>query len=113
MAVAASVLANFDRENAGQCGSCFSGGDRRDGRGDTRAARQDGDHRGRGLDRWSVVLRGRGACATLDAATKHRRQSAGEIPRRTSPGIWRATAELWHNRFTAERPFEVVWVEAG
>ena len=69
VAVAASVLAYFDRENAGQCGSCFNGtaamaavaGALRDGVAtDEDLAR---------LRRWSVVLRGRGACATLDAAT--------------------------------------------
>ena len=69
VAVAASVLAYFDRENAGQCGSCFNGtaamaavaGALRDGV----ATAEDLDR----LRRWSVVLRGRGACATLDAAT--------------------------------------------
>ena len=69
VAVAASVLAYFDRENAGQCGSCFNG---------TAAmaavaeALRDGvatDEDLARLRRWSVVLRGRGACATLDAAT--------------------------------------------
>ncbi|PXW27927.1 UNVERIFIED_CONTAM: NADH:ubiquinone oxidoreductase subunit F (NADH-binding) [Williamsia faeni] len=69
VAVAASVMRYFDRENAGQCGSCFNG---------TAAmaavldALRDGiagaDDLAR-LERWSVVLRGRGACATLDAAT--------------------------------------------
>ncbi|MDT5020670.1 MAG: hypothetical protein QOI33_1194, partial [Mycobacterium sp.] len=63
LAVAASVLAYFDRENAGQCGSCFNGtaamaavaGALRDGVAtDEDVAR---------LRRWSVVLRGRGACA--------------------------------------------------
>ncbi|HEY9265229.1 MAG TPA: NADH-ubiquinone oxidoreductase-F iron-sulfur binding region domain-containing protein, partial [Mycobacterium sp.] len=69
VAIAASVMAYFDRENADQCGSCFNGtaamsavtSALRDG-----AATQDDLTR---LERWSVVLRGRGACATLDAAT--------------------------------------------
>ena len=69
LAVAASVLAYFDRENAGQCGSCFNGTAAmaavaralRDG-----VATEEDLAR---LRRWSVVLRGRGACATLDAAT--------------------------------------------
>jgi NADH:ubiquinone oxidoreductase subunit F (NADH-binding) len=68
VAVAASVLAYFDRENAGQCGSCFNGtaamaaaaGALRDGL----ATAEDVGR----LQRWSVVLRGRGACATLDGA---------------------------------------------
>lgn len=65
---AAAVMAYFDRENAGQCGSCFNGtaamsavlGALADGvaeRGDVQR-----------LDRWSRTLRGRGACATLDGA---------------------------------------------
>ena len=68
VAVAASVMAYFDRENAGQCGSCFNGTAAmaaaralRDG-----VASEEDLAR---LERWSVVLRGRGACATLDAAT--------------------------------------------
>jgi NADH:ubiquinone oxidoreductase subunit F (NADH-binding) len=69
VAVAAAVLRYFDRENAGQCGSCFNGTAAmaavaealRDG-----AATDDDLSR---LRRWSVVLRGRGACGTLDAAT--------------------------------------------
>lgn len=68
VAVAASVLDYFDRENAGQCGSCFNGtaamaavtGALRDGS----ATAEDLAR----LQRWSVVLRGRGACATLDGA---------------------------------------------
>ena len=69
VAVAASVMSYFDRENAGQCGSCFNGTA-------AMAAVTGGAARRRGhrrdlarLERWSVVLRGRGACATLDAAT--------------------------------------------
>ncbi|HEY9313225.1 NADH-ubiquinone oxidoreductase-F iron-sulfur binding region domain-containing protein [Williamsia sp.] len=69
VAVGASVMSYFDRENAGQCGSCFNGtaamaavlNGLRDGIADA-------DDLAR-LERWSVVLRGRGACATLDAAT--------------------------------------------
>ena len=69
VAVAASVMSYFDRENAGQCGSCFNGTAAmsavldalRDG-----VATEDDVAR---LRRWSVVLRGRGGCATLDAAT--------------------------------------------
>lgn len=69
VAVAASVMAYYARENAGQCGSCFNGTAAmsavtealRDG-----VATQDDLAR---LERWSVVLRGRGACGTLDGAT--------------------------------------------
>lgn len=68
VAVAASVLNYFDRENAGQCGSCFNGTA-------AMAAATTALAEGRAtpddlqrLRRWSAVLRGRGACGTLDAA---------------------------------------------
>ncbi len=69
LAVAASVMAYFDRENAGQCGSCFNGTAAMSA---VTAALRDGVATSEDLtrlERWSVVLRGRGACATLDAAT--------------------------------------------
>ena len=69
LAVAASVLAYFDRENAGQCGSCFNGTAAMSA---VAEALRDGVATNEDLarlERWSVVLRGRGACATLDAAT--------------------------------------------
>ncbi|WP_046315823.1 NADH-ubiquinone oxidoreductase-F iron-sulfur binding region domain-containing protein [Mycobacterium sp. UM_Kg1] len=68
VAVAASVLAYYGRENAGQCGSCFNG---------TAAmaavaeALRDGvatDADVERLRRWAGTLPGRGACATLDGA---------------------------------------------
>lgn len=68
IAVGAAVLAYYDRENADQCGSCFNG---TAAMAAAAAALRDGtadaDDLAR-LQRWSVVLRGRGACATLDAA---------------------------------------------
>lgn len=69
VAVAASVLAYFDRENADQCGSCFNGTAAMSA---VTTALRDGAATSEDLtrlERWSVVLRGRGACATLDAAT--------------------------------------------
>ncbi|BDX31120.1 NADH dehydrogenase [Mycobacterium antarcticum] len=69
VAVAALVMAYFDRENAGQCGSCFNGTAAMSAV--TRALCQGvatAEDVTR-LERWSVQLRGRGACATLDAAT--------------------------------------------
>ena len=59
----------FDRENAGQCGSCFNGTAAMSA---VTSALRDGvasEEDLARLQRWSVVLRGRGACATLDAAT--------------------------------------------
>ncbi|MEU1521664.1 NADH-ubiquinone oxidoreductase-F iron-sulfur binding region domain-containing protein [Nocardia rhamnosiphila] len=68
VAVAAGVLNYFDRENAGQCGSCFNGTAAMAAAAialaEGRAAVED-LHR---LRRWATVLRGRGACGTLDAA---------------------------------------------
>ncbi|MDY6998050.1 MAG: NADH-ubiquinone oxidoreductase-F iron-sulfur binding region domain-containing protein [Actinomycetota bacterium] len=105
VAVAASVLAYFDRENAGQCGSCFNGTAAmaavavalRDGL----ATSEDVDR----LERWSVVLRGRGACATLDAATNIAASLLAQFPddvARHLAGDSTGTPE-----FTAQRPFEV------
>lgn len=67
--VAADVMAYFDRENSHQCGSCFRG---------TAAMRKILEDLGDGtasdedlakVAKWSVSLRGRGACGTLDGAT--------------------------------------------
>lgn len=104
LAVAAAVLAYFDRENAGQCGSCFNGtaamaaatGALRDGTADAEDLAR--------LRRWSVVLRGRGACATLDAACNIAASLlamfgddiAGRLAATTGPSTYRAL-----------RPFEV------
>ncbi|MGV9862299.1 NADH-ubiquinone oxidoreductase-F iron-sulfur binding region domain-containing protein [Rhodococcus koreensis] len=69
VAVSTAVLDFFDRENAGQCGSCFNGTAamaaalRAVSRGQ---ADTDDLERLRG---WSQSLRGRGACGTLDGAT--------------------------------------------
>ena len=69
VAVAAATMAYFARENAGQCGSCFNGTAAMSGvlgaLRDHKAT--DGDFQR--LADWSVKLRGRGACGTLDGAT--------------------------------------------
>ena len=68
VAVAASVMAYFARENAGQCGSCFNGTAAMSAVLDAlRDGGATGDDLAR-LRRWSMVLRGRGACGTLDGA---------------------------------------------
>lgn len=100
VAVAADVMGYFSQENAGQCGSCFNGTAAmsaalnaiRGGFGDhTDVAR---------LERWSRVLRGRGACATLDGATnlaasllREFRESVDEHARGTSCTACTAPAE--------------------
>ncbi|MDH6245307.1 NADH-ubiquinone oxidoreductase-F iron-sulfur binding region domain-containing protein [Mycobacterium sp. OTB74] len=107
VAVAAAVLAYFDAENAGQCGSCFNGTAAmaaaalalRDGTADA-------DDLAR-LERWSVVLRGRGACATLDAATNIAASLLAKFPDQVQLHLAGNCSECTAGVFTADRPFEV------
>jgi NADH:ubiquinone oxidoreductase subunit F (NADH-binding) len=107
VAVAASVLAYFDRENAGQCGSCFNGtaamaavaGALRD----SVATDEDLSR----LRRWSVVLRGRGACATLDAATNIAASLLDQFPQQVQRHLDNACPTCQSGAFRAERPYEV------
>ena len=106
VAVAASVLDYFDRENAGQCGSCFNGtaamaavaGALRDGV----ATTEDVDR----LRRWSVVLRGRGACATLDAATNIAASLLDQFPNEVAQHLDGACQNCSGGPFRAVRPYE-------
>jgi len=106
VAVAASVLAYFDRENAGQCGSCFNGtaamaaaaGALRDGA----ATSEDLDR----LRRWSVVLRGRGACATLDAATTVAASLLDQFPQAVARHLENTCGTCRAHAFRAQRPYE-------
>jgi NADH:ubiquinone oxidoreductase subunit F (NADH-binding) len=106
VAVAASVLAYFDRENAGQCGSCFNGtaamaavaGALRDGV----ATSEDLDR----LRRWSVTLRGRGACATLDAATNVAGTLLDQFPQAVAQHLDNTCEACRAQAFRAERPYE-------
>ena len=106
VAVAASVLAYFDRENAGQCGSCFNGtaamaavaGALRDGA----ATSEDLDR----LRRWSVVLRGRGACATLDAATNVAASLLDQFPDDVAQHLDSGCPGCRHGAFRADRPYQ-------
>lgn len=107
VAVAASVLEYFDRENADQCGSCFNGtaamaavaAALRDGAaGDEDLAR---------LKRWSVMLRGRGACATLDAACNIAASLLAMFPDDVARLLEADRHERAENTFGAHRPFEV------
>jgi NADH:ubiquinone oxidoreductase subunit F (NADH-binding) len=109
VAVAAAVLSYFDRENAGQCGSCFNGtaamaaaaGALRDGT----ATSEDVER----LQRWSVVLRNRGACATLDAACN----IAASLLAKFDDGVARhldsSCNDCGTDVYAADRPFEVKW----
>jgi NADH:ubiquinone oxidoreductase subunit F (NADH-binding) len=110
VAVAASVLAYFDRENAGQCGSCFNGtaamaavaGALRDGV----ATTEDVDR----LRRWSVVLRGRGACATLDAACNVAASLLDQFPREVAHHLEDGCQDCRDQPFRADRPYEAAAV---
>ena len=107
VAVAASVMAYFDRENAGQCGSCFNGtaamsavtSALRDG-----VATQEDLTR---LERWSVVLRGRGACATLDAACNMAASLFVQFPQAVTRHLDNDCEACRVNAFEALRPYEV------
>jgi NADH:ubiquinone oxidoreductase subunit F (NADH-binding) len=107
VAVAASVQSYFDHENAGQCGSCFNGtaamaavaGALRDGV----ATPED---LGR-LERWSVVLRGRGACATLDAATNVAASLLRAFPQDVARHLAGACESCRSDAYSAARPYEV------
>ena len=107
VAVAASVMAYYDRENAGQCGSCFNGtaamsavtGALRDGVAtDEDLAR---------LERWSVVLRGRGACATLDGATNLATSLLAQFPQMVASHLENGCTTCHSGAFSALRPYEV------
>lgn len=107
VAVAASVLAYFDRENAGQCGSCFNGtaamaavaGALRDGV----AGAEDVER----LQRWSVVLRGRGACGTLDGAANIAASLLSQFGDYVQRHLDGTCAACGSEPFTAQRPYEV------
>ncbi|SPM34602.1 NADH:ubiquinone oxidoreductase, NADH-binding 51 kD subunit (chain F), partial [Mycobacterium rhizamassiliense] len=106
VAVAASVLAYFDRENAGQCGSCFNGtaamaaaaGALRDGAATTEDVER--------LRRWSVLLRGRGACATLDAATNVAATLLDQFPDDVAAHLGGTCQGCSPAAFRADRPYE-------
>lgn len=106
VAVAASVLAYFDRENAGQCGSCFNGtaamaavaGALRDGVATTEDVER--------LRRWSVLLRGRGGCATLDAATNVAASLLGQFPGEVATHLDGACPDCARGAFRADRPYQ-------
>lgn len=107
VAVAASVLTYFDRENAGQCGSCFNGTAAMAAVGEAlRDGVADADDLAR-LERWSVVLRGRGACATLDAATNAAATLLRGFPTEVARHLDNNCGTCADRPYRAERPFEV------
>ena len=107
VAVAASVMAYFARENAGQCGSCFNGtaamSAALDALRDGVAAQADLER----LQRWSQTLRGRGACATLDGAANLARTLMREFPAQVARHLRRGCDRCAVAPYRAERPFAV------
>jgi NADH:ubiquinone oxidoreductase subunit F (NADH-binding) len=107
VAVAASVMAYYDRENAGQCGSCFNGTAAMSA---VTEALRDGlatpDDLAR-LERWSVVLRGRGACATLDGATNVAASLLVQFPQVVASHMENGCTTCYSGSFSAVRPYEV------
>jgi NADH:ubiquinone oxidoreductase subunit F (NADH-binding) len=107
VAVAASVMNYFYRENAGQCGSCFNGTAAmaavtealRDG-----VANSDDVAR---LERWSVVLRGRGACAHLDGAANVAASLLVQFPQVVERHLENNCEACRSGAFLAHRPYEV------
>jgi NADH:ubiquinone oxidoreductase subunit F (NADH-binding) len=112
VAVAASVMAYFDRENAGQCGSCFNGTAAMSA---VTAALRDGvatDQDLTRLQRWSVVLRGRGACATLDGAANIAASLLVHFPQVVDRHLDNACNACRVEAFSALRPYEAQPVTA-
>ncbi|WP_193047036.1 NADH-ubiquinone oxidoreductase-F iron-sulfur binding region domain-containing protein [Mycolicibacterium baixiangningiae] len=107
VAVAASVLAYFDRENAGQCGSCFNGTAAMSA---VATALREGvatDEDLARLERWSVVLRGRGACATLDAAANVAASLLTAFPQVVARHLQGSCDSCAVDVFDVRRPYEV------
>jgi NADH:ubiquinone oxidoreductase subunit F (NADH-binding) len=107
VAVAASVMAYFDRENAGQCGSCFNGTAAMSA---VTSALRDGKATADDLvrlERWSVVLRGRGACATLDAAANVAATLLQQFPQVVGRHVDGECDACRAEVYSAMRPYEV------
>lgn len=112
VAVAASVLAYFGRENAGQCGSCFNGTVAmaavaealRDG-----VATAEDVQR---LQRWAGALPGRGACGTLDGATNVAASLLTRFPELVASHLDGSCDACRGGAFRAMRPYAVEEVTA-
>lgn len=107
VAVAASVMAYFDRENAGQCGSCFNGTAAMSAVTDALRAGQATSEDLTRLERWTVVLRGRGACATLDAATNVAASLLSAFPQVVDRHLKNDCPSCRTAAFTSLRPYEI------
>ena len=58
------------------------------------------------LRRWSVVLRGRGACATLDAATNVAATLLDQFPDEVTPHLDGSCGSCSRGVFRADRPYQ-------
>ncbi|MBF6352351.1 MULTISPECIES: NADH-ubiquinone oxidoreductase-F iron-sulfur binding region domain-containing protein [Nocardia] len=107
VAVAAAVLNYFDRENAGQCGSCFNGtaamAAATTALAQGRAAADDLDR----LRRWSTVLRGRGACGALDAACNTAASLLDRFPQEVATHLGNSCADCAITPATDRAPYRV------
>ena len=100
-------MAYYDRENAGQCGACFNGTAAMSA---VTEALRDGlatDEDLARLERWSVVLRGRGACATLDGATNVAASLLIQFPQVVARHLENGCKARRSGAFGALRPYEV------
>ncbi|MEU5762125.1 NADH-ubiquinone oxidoreductase-F iron-sulfur binding region domain-containing protein [Nocardia sp. NPDC047648] len=107
VAVAAAVLSYFDRENAGQCGSCFNG---TAAMAAAATALRDGQATAADIERlrrWSVVLRGRGACGTLDGAANAAATLLARFGAEVSAHLDGRCPLCARGVRVAERPFDV------
>jgi NADH:ubiquinone oxidoreductase subunit F (NADH-binding) len=107
VAVAASVMAYYGRENAAQCGSCFNGTAAMSA---VTEALRDGLATNEDLarlERWSVVLRGRGACGTLDGATNVAASLLVQFPQLVTSHMENGCETCHSGAFSAVRPYEV------
>lgn len=107
VAVAAAVMAYFDRENASQCGSCFNGTAAMAAVLDALRDGQVADGDMARLDRWSIFLRKRGACGTLDGAANLARSLLDEFPDAVADHRGGGCETCVTAPFLAARPFEV------
>jgi len=107
LAVAASVLDYFDHQNAGQCGSCFNGTAAMAAASIAlRVGCATAEDVGR-LRRWSTVLRGRGACGTLNAACNIAATVLDVFPTVIDTHLMNECRTCRRMVYSSQRPFEV------
>ncbi|WP_459545500.1 NADH-ubiquinone oxidoreductase-F iron-sulfur binding region domain-containing protein [Nocardia sp. X0981] len=107
VAVAAAVLNYFDRENAGQCGSCFNGTAAMAAAVTALAEGRAGADDLRRVRRWSTVLRGRGACGTLDAACDTAAGLLDRFPREVAAHLGKPCPECAAGPAPGRAPYRV------